>query len=96
MTTKYHPMLSMTGCFTGLFQALASLFGGGTQPSQTVVNQQVPNAPPAPPANSADAPTPDDKKSGELEDARADATGFGALIIPRTAFQAVTRNVPSG
>lgn len=96
--SKYHPIFATTGCLGQVFQFLGNLLGFGQreQVSPVVVNQQVPKAPPAPPIASADAPMPDDKQSGELEDARADKTGFGALIIPRTAFTPITRNVPSG
>lgn len=92
---KYLPTFATCGCFGAIFNFFGSLFGGGPA-KEAPPPQQVPVAPPAPPANSADVPTPDDKKSGELANERADKTGFGALIIPRTAFSPVSRNVPTG
>lgn len=79
-------------CFEKLF---AGLFGGPqkVQVVSPAVNMPAPT-PPAAPAPSADPPSPDNKKSSEMESARADKSGFNALIIPRTAFPAVSRSVP--
>lgn len=39
---------------------------------------------------------PNQRNSAELDKVGTDRTGFGALIIPRTAFQPATKNVASG
>lgn len=72
------------------------LFGDKTPVSKAVMYQQVPQAPAAPPAPSAEAPSPDTTKSGEMENSRADRSGFMSLVIPRTAFAQASKNVASG
>lgn len=84
-------------CFDKIFQAIfGGGGGGGFVKEEQQVNTPPPPAPTAPPAPSAAPPEPDPKKSGELERASADRTGFGALIIPRTSLAPVSKNVPTG
>lgn len=74
---------------------LDALFGKLQAPKIEVQNPSVP-APTPPPAPSAEVPQPDSKRSSEQDKIGADRTGFGTLIIPRSAFKPVTRGVPSG
>lgn len=72
------------------------LFGGGEKAPapQAAVNTPPPAAPAAPPAPVAPPPAPNQAKSDEMEKSQGDKTGFGALIIPRTALGALVKNVP--
>jgi hypothetical protein len=71
-------------------------FGSKEEPSETVQNQVVPAPTPAPQAPAA-SPTANDDKSGESkQSANPGATGYGSLIIPRTAFSPVQRATPQG
>lgn len=71
-------------------------FGGAAQPSETVLNQTVP-APTPPPQASAASPSANQDKSGEsANSANPGSTGYGNLIIPRTAFSPVSRATTGG
>jgi hypothetical protein len=71
-------------------------FGDTPEPSETVQNVDVP-APTPPPQAPAATPSPNDDKSGESKaSANPSATGYGSLIIPRTAFSPVARAPAQG
>lgn len=74
---------------------LSKLFGATAAPTE-VIQAANPPSPPPPPADPAAPPQPNDAKSGELDKALADKTGFGALIIPRTYLAPASKNVTSG
>lgn len=71
-------------------------FGSPAQPSEQVVNQDVP-APTPPPQAPADTPGANQDKSKETQDSQSPgATGYGSLIIPRTALTPVSRAPAQG